>query len=306
MMKETKPLTGWVALFIIYLCAISISAITGHQFLKDGLLMASFYAAMVSMVVVFAGSVFMNNSSMFDPWWSVAPPLLALFYLSGYTGAGQMADDVTPLLSPVENIFRIIVIFILLVIYGIRLTWNFLRGWKGLSHEDWRYADFRRNTGRWYWLVSFAGIHFFPSLMVFAGSLSLWVSIAQPVRPFGWLDMLAGLVTLGAIALEAVADQQLRRHVRSGADPGKTMAKGLWAWSRHPNYLGEILFWWGLFLFALAANPSEWRVIAGPVVITLMFLSISIPLIENRMMKRRADYGEYRKKVSMLWPMPPR
>lgn len=306
MIKVTKPVAGRLALLVIYTVAIVISAYTGIIFLPDGLLAASFYAAMVSMIVVFAGSVFMNNSSMFDPWWSVAPPLLALFYLVGSAGAGQMADDFTPLLAQEENIFRIILIFILLVIYGIRLTWNFLRGWSGLSHEDWRYADFRRNTGRWYWLVSFAGIHFFPSLMVFAGSLSLWVSVSMPVMPFGWLDILAGIVTSGAILLEAVADQQLRRHVRSGADPGKTMSKGLWAWSRHPNYLGEILFWWGLFLFALAANPSEWRVIAGPVVITLMFLFISIPLIENRMMKRRTDYGEYRKNVSMLWPMPPR
>ena len=304
-MKEKNPLTGWVALFVIYLFAIAISAITGYLFLKDGLLMASFYAAMVSMSAVFAGSVIMNNSSMFDPWWSVAPPLLALFYWLGSAGAGQEAYDVA-LLSQGENVPRILLIFILLLIYGIRLTWNFLRGWKGLSHEDWRYADFRRNTGRWYWLVSFAGIHFFPSLMVFAGSLSLWVSVSLPVRAFGWPDILAGIITLGAILLEAIADQQLRRHVRSGADPEKTMDKGLWAWSRHPNYLGEILFWWGLYLFALAANPTEWLVIAGPVVITLMFLFISIPLIERRMIKRRSDYGEYSKKVSKLWPLPPR
>lgn len=304
-MNETKLRTGWAALLVIYLVAIAISAFTGIVLLPDGLLTASFWAAMVSMVVVFAGSVVMNNSSMFDPWWSVAPPLLALFYWLGSAGAGQEAYDVA-LLSQGENVPRILLIFILLLIYGIRLTWNFLRGWKGLSHEDWRYADFRRNTGRWYWLVSFAGIHFFPSLMVFAGSLSLWVSVSLPVRAFGWPDILAGIITLGAILLEAIADQQLRRHVRSGADPEKTMDKGLWAWSRHPNYLGEILFWWGLYLFALAANPTEWLVIAGPVVITLMFLFISIPLIERRMIKRRSDYGEYSKKVSKLWPLPPR
>jgi steroid 5-alpha reductase family enzyme len=84
---------------------------------------------------------------------------------------------------------------------------------------------------------------------------------------------------------------------------GKTMDRGLWSLSRHPNYLGEILFWWGLYLFALSANPSLWWVIAGPAVITLMFLFISIPMIEKRMLIRKVNYKEYQKRVSMLIPL---
>ena len=80
------------------------------------------------------------------------------------------------------------------------------------------------------------------------------------------------------------------------------MNRGLWALSRHPNYLGEILFWWGLYLFALASNPSFWWVVAGPLAITLMFIFASIPMIEKRMLKRRKDYQAYQEKVSMLVP----
>ena len=118
-----------------------------------------------------------------------------------------------------------------------------------------------------------------------------------------WIDILALLVTVGAILLEATADRQMRKFLEQPDGRGKTINRGLWARSRHPNYLGEILFWWGLYLFALAANPGFWNVIIGPVAITLMFLFISIPMMEKRMKARRSDYSEYMKRVPTLLPI---
>jgi steroid 5-alpha reductase family enzyme len=80
------------------------------------------------------------------------------------------------------------------------------------------------------------------------------------------------------------------------------MDQGIWSASRHPNYLGEISFWWGLYFFALSANPEKWWVIIGPVAITCMFLFASIPMIEKRLLERRKDYAEYKKRVPMLLP----
>jgi steroid 5-alpha reductase family enzyme len=119
-----------------------------------------------------------------------------------------------------------------------------------------------------------------------------------------FLDITGILFTGIAIWLEAKADKELHQHTRQNHEGGKTMKTGLWAISRHPNYLGEITFWWGLSLFALAANPSSWWVIIGPVVITLMFVFISIPMIEKRLLERKDDYNEYRKQVPMLLPNP--
>ncbi len=279
-----------MVLLIVYCIAISAGTLAGFLMIKNGILTASAVAVAATVAVIFLGSMIFNNSSVFDPYWSVAPPLMIVFYYYFMPDFSSM---------PME---RIQIVLLLTLVYGIRLTWNFLRGWPGLSHEDWRYADFRKSTGKAYWLVSLSAIHLFPAVMVFGGTLSLWVVVLHGANPLGPIDLIAALVTSGAIFLEAISDSQLRKFVKENKVAGKTMDKGLWSLSRHPNYLGEILFWWGLYLFAVAANPDFWWVIAGPSAITLMFIFASIPLIETRMLKRRKDYPAYQKRVGMLLP----
>jgi steroid 5-alpha reductase family enzyme len=221
----------------------------------------------VSIVVVFGASLVTRNSSMFDPWWSVAPMGLVL--------ALPFAGGVRELL-----------VRALVLVWGARLTYNFLRGWHGMHQEDWRYVRIRGQVGRWWWPVSFAGIHLFPGILVGLGSLPL---LTVSAGPLDWRDAIALGVTAGAIALETVADEQLHR----ARGQGEVMDRGLWSWSRHPNYLGEILFWWGVWLFG-----GGWPI--GAVAITALFLGVSIPLIEKRHLERRPAYAEYRKRVRML------
>jgi steroid 5-alpha reductase family enzyme len=110
-------------------------------------------------------------------------------------------------------------------------------------------------------------------------------------RPFGPLDVAAAALGVTAIALEATADNQLRRFRLRRPPPEAILDTGLWSLCRHPNYLGEILLWWSLFGFALAAAPSTWWWTgAGAVAITLLFRFASLPLIEKRMLARRPDY----------------
>jgi steroid 5-alpha reductase family enzyme len=163
-------------------------------------------------------------------------------------------------------------------------------------------VDFRKKAGFFYWVVSYLGIHLFPSIMVFMGSLSIWVVITAGIRPINFIDIPGILFTGIAIWLEARADKELHQYVQQNPEGGKTIKTGLWAISRHPNYLGEITFWWGLYFFALAANPLYWWVVIGPIIITLMFGFISIPMIEKRLMERKSDYADYCRKVPMLLP----
>ena len=107
------------------------------------------------------------------------------------------------------------------------------------------------------------------------------------------LDVLAVLVTAAAIAVEAGADRQLRRFLTSPRKPGQILDTGLWAFSRHPNYFGEVLFWWGVWLFGLAADPSRWWTIVGPAGITALFLGISVPMMDKRMLARHPGYAEH-------------
>ena len=244
----------------------------------------------VATVAVFGFSFAFDNSSLYDPYWSVAPPVIALYWALATAGAG--ADPT-----------RQAVVLLLVGVWAGRLTWNWLRGWQGLAHEDWRYVDFRASAGRAYWLVSFVGIHLFPTIMVFGGCLSLFPALAAGTRPFGPADVLAVVVTATAIVVEAIADEQLRRFRQGATGPARTLASGLWAWSRHPNYFGEMLFWWGLWVFGLAADPGWWWTFVGPLAITLMFVFVSVPMLDRRMLARRPDYAARMREVSALVPL---
>ncbi len=238
-------------------------------------------ADLAGTVVIFASSVAMRNSSMYDPYWSVVPPAVAIYL--------------------VDEPSRSWLVLFLVSAWGVRLTYNWARGWPGMGHEDWRYVDIRRTTGRWYWPASLAGIHLFPTAQVYLGCLALYPA-ATGARGLGWVDAVALVVTGGAIAIEAVADEQLRAFGRVKR-PGESMDRGLWRYSRHPNYFGEVSFWWGLWLFGLAARPADWWwTLAGPVAITAMFLTASIPMIERRNAERRPGYAERMRHVSPLVP----
>jgi steroid 5-alpha reductase family enzyme len=244
-------------------------------------------ADVVATVVVFAFSVVLDNSSVYDPYWSVAPMVIA------------------PALAAVGSAptARKGMVVALVLLWGARLTYNWARGWQGLGHEDWRYVELRRH-GRAYWVVSFVGLHMMPTLLVLGGCASLFPALVTGTAPLGPLDVAAFVVTAGAIALEGVADQQLRAFRLSSPAPGTILATGVWAWSRHPNYLGEVSLWWGLALFALAADSAAWWAFAGPLAITLLFAFVSVPLLDKRSLARRPEYGDHMARVPALFPWP--
>lgn len=246
----------------------------------------------VATLVVFVFSLGLRNSSLYDPYWSMAPLFIAPWLAFGLPGGEA------PLV-------RRVVVTALVALWSLRLTWNFYRGWGGLHHEDWRYVDLRRRTGRLYWPVSLLGIHLMPTLVVFLGCLSLWPALVTGTRAPGLLDVLAAAVTLAAVIVEGAADAQLRAFVARRA-PGEILERGLWRLSRHPNYFGEILFWWGLWLFALAAAPGAWWTVAGPLTVTVLFLSVSLPMIERRSRRRRPGWDAYAARTRALVPWPPR
>jgi len=309
-----EKVKGRLVLLLVYVIAFGlafyVSSVNDYTLIQKGLI-----AVALAVTIIFLGSVDFKNSSVFDPYWSVAPVLFTAYFWvlglgqgPGYwslAGGGWsgIAWDRTLFTGHWFDFTRKFILLVLTLIYGIRLTWNFLRGWNGLKQEDWRYMDLRKKSGKAYWIVSLFGIHLFPALIVFAGSLSIWVTMAKGIYPFGILDVPAILLTGFAIWWEARSDRQLHSFLKQNKESGKTMQEGLWSLSRHPNYLGEISFWWGLYLFALAANPAFWWVIIGPVSITLMFLFISIPMIEKRMLGRKKDFQEYQKKVPVLFPI---
>jgi steroid 5-alpha reductase family enzyme len=253
----------------------------------------AFAADVAATCTIFAFSVAFRNSSFYDAYWSVVPPLIGAYWWLG--------SDV----SGVDGLRRVVVLT-LVTVWAVRLTYNWVRGWEGLAHEDWRYVDLQESTGKAYWAVSFGGIHMAPTLWVFLGCLPLYAALAIGTRPFGVLDVFATLFTAAMIFLEARADKELVIFRRSGDSAGRTLTSGLRRYSRHPNYLGEMGFWWGIFLFGLAAEPSWWWTVVGAAAITLLFRFASLPMIEERMSSRRPDYAAYAARTPLVLPRLPR
>jgi steroid 5-alpha reductase family enzyme len=278
---------------IAYVAALFAALAVGHALTGAHPLLVALAADLAATLVVFAFSLALDNSSMYDPYWSVAPlPLAVYFALQPQRSLGDLG-------------VRAWLSLALVGVWAVRLTYNFWRGWRGLAHEDWRYVDLRNKTGRAYWLVSLLGIHVFPTVMVFGGCLPLYAALAPGARPLHLLDALAAAVTLLAIVIEAVADAQLRRfRLRRDRAPDEIMAEGLWAWSRHPNYFGEMAFWWGLWMFALAAGPGHAWTGVGALAITLMFQLVSLRLLDTRMLARRPAYAERMRRVRAFLPFP--
>ncbi len=292
--RRNKPL-GLALVTLSYVIATVAGLAAVRAWMPDGEIFWRFALAdAVATGVIFAFSMAFRNSSFYDPYWSVKP-MGVVVWLAAFAPEGTAALDL-----------RVRLVTVLMLLYGARLTWNWARGWTGLDHEDWRYVDLARKTGAFYPLVSLTGIHYFPTVLVYLGCLPLFdAMLAGGDVPFGALDLLGAVVLLSGIVIEATADQQLRRFRLSRPPREKILETGLWRYARHPNYFGEMLVWWGAAFFGLAVGFS-WYTFAGAAAITLLFVFISTPMIDERMLARRPAYGERMKRVSALIPWPPR
>lgn len=271
-----------------YALAIGVGAVL-LVLVPGGPLLRAFVADVAATVVIFAFSRAYGNSSFYDPYWSVIPPLLAVYWMLAAGGVGAPA----------------VLAFVLVCLWAARLTGNWLTYWSSLDHEDWRYTKLREDNPNSWFFVDFAGIHMFPTIQVFLGCLPLYAVILYGTPGLGWLDALAAAVMLAGIALEFFADRQLHAFL-ARRQSGEFIRSGLWAWSRHPNYLGELLFWYGLMIFGLAAHPAGWWwLILGALAMTGMFVFVSVPMMDRRNVERRPGYAEFMKEVPMLLPKPP-
>ncbi|MFO0616516.1 MAG: DUF1295 domain-containing protein [Polyangiaceae bacterium] len=240
-------------------------------------------------LLLYATGLLFRNSGFYDVYWSVFPPLAAAAWCTAY-GAWS---------SP-----RALAAFGMATLWGGRLTLNWATHWEGLAHEDWRYVDLRKKTGRLYWLASFGALHVFPFALVTLGSLPLAAAI-QSKDPFGALDAVAVAVNVVAVLLETIADLQLHAYRRANHPRDQFLQTGLWAYSRHPNYCGEVLAWWSFAILGLAADPKPWLVL-GAAGVTGMVVGASIPMAEARALAKRPAFADYQRRVSRLIPWFPK
>lgn len=280
---------AYIYLLLSYVIAFLIALAIGLVFRFLHPLLMILMADIAATIVIYIFSTILKNTSLYDPYWSIAPLLISFYYL--------LFPQINALSNP-----RFLIVFILVFIWSIRLTYNWIRQWHGLKHEDWRYRKYRTEKGKNFWLINLIGLQLMPTIQVYLGSISLYPAISLRSRSFGLVDILAILITASAILLETIADQQLHNFIKTRKNEKEIITTGLWRYSRHPNYFGEILYWWGLYLFALAADPSFFWAIIGSLCITALFIFLSIPLMEARNLERKPEYEAYIKQTSRLIP----
>ncbi|MGW0162832.1 DUF1295 domain-containing protein [Mycobacterium sp. NPDC003323] len=249
-------------------------------------------ADVLATLVIFVFSRVYRNSSFYDAYWSVIPPLLLCYWW--YRAA------------PEVDLLRAWLITVVVVLWAIRLTANWVYAFPGLHHEDWRYPMFKQRAGRFEIVADLVAIHLIPTFQVFLAMVPVYVAITRPDPGLVWLSWIALVVGLAAVAVELVADVQMHRFVAERRE-GQAMDRGLWSWSRHPNYFGEFSFWAALALFGIAADPGLWWLsVIGAVAILAMFLGASIPMMEQRSLQRRPSYQDVIDRVPRFVPWPPK
>lgn len=249
-------------------------------------------ADLLGTVVVFTFSRVYRNSSFYDAYWSVVPPLLlGYWWFRGDAGLDSV---------------HCWLLAIVVGLWAVRLTANWVYAFPGLHHEDWRYPMFRERAGRAEFVADLVAIHLIPTLQVFLAMIPVYVAVTRPDDAIRWLTLVAFVIGVVAVALELVADVQMHRFVRN-SKPGEAMDRGLWSWSRHPNYFGEFSFWFALALFGVAAAPADWWwLLIGAAAILAMFLGASIPMMEARSLERRPAYQAVIDRVPRFVPRPPK
>lgn len=200
--------------------------------------------------------------------------------------------------------WQLVVVNILVTIWGLRLALHIYRRNHG-KPEDSRYAAWRQRWGKWFLIRSYFQVFILQGIFLFLIALPVMFFNKNVTTNFSWIEVVGVVVWLIGFFFETVADRQLMQFIKNPANKGKLMQSGLWSYSRHPNYFGEIVQWWGIFIMTLSL-PYGWMTIVGPLTITILILFVSgVPLLEKKYAGRE-DFEEYKKRTSVFFPWLPR
>ena len=248
---------------------------------------SGFFVVLGSMTLLWLISLRLKDASIVDPFWG---PGFAIASITYYLVDGRYPDRGTLVLG-------------LVTLWAARLGYHlYVRNRR--EGEDPRYAAMRKARGKQFPLISLFTIFWFQAFLLWVISLPILGSIASQA-PLGFFDILGVVVFLIGLTIESIADKQLALFRAVPTNKGHVLDTGLWRYSRHPNYFGEAVLWWGLYLIAVSA-AAYWAIV-GPILITFLLLRFSgVPMLEEGLSVSRPGYSEYIKRTSSFLPWPPK
>lgn len=282
-----KKIGGLLILLVTYIIATVIGVIS-FNLLKGqvDVIWNILIADVIATVFVWIVGIIFKTASIYDPYWSVQTPIIYVLLMIEYKTFN----------------FGNVLFLAFILFWAIRLTYNFIHGFNDISYIDWRYAHYRDTTGKWYQIVSLFGIHLVPTIIVYAASLPAFMYVINGAE-FNLFNIIGLVIMLLGTLLELVSDLNMIRFKKIRKSKEEIINVGLWKYSRHPNYLGEIIFWYGVALVFILSNLSSWYLIIGAILNTLLFLFISIPLAENHLKTYKSGFEDYKKRTRMLLPI---
>jgi steroid 5-alpha reductase family enzyme len=239
------------------------------------------------VTVLWLVSLRLRDVSIADVWW--APGFALIAWVAPLSGGSDS--------------LRLSLLQVLLSLWAIRLALHIGRRGHG-QPEDKRYQEMRSHHDA-FWLVSLFKVFWLQGLLQCLISLPIYAAVVS-TQPLGVLDYAGLTVGAAGVVIEAIADRQLGRFTRDPANKNAVMDRGLWSWSRHPNYFGNAVLWAGVGLIGLGAGGPLWT-LAGPSVMLILLLRVSgVSLLESTIVHRRPEYAAYINRVSAFIPLPPK
>ena len=279
-LKQNRA-ASFIAVALVYIFATLIGVVVYRASALDWWL-ALLIADVAATVATFLFSLLFQNASVYDPYWSVQPPVILMAFAFG--------KELTSLG---------ILLLIAVSFWAIRLTANWAYTFANLNHQDWRYTMLHEKTGVLYPIINFVGIHMVPTLVVYGCILPAVYAVRQGLEA-NIESVLFLCLSLSAAVMQGIADVEMHKFRKHRSST--FIRQGLWKYSRHPNYLGEILMWWGVALSVICTAPDAYYLAAGAISNTVLFFAVSIPMADKRQ-SRKEGFAEYKKQTRMLLPI---
>ena len=254
----------------------------------ESFLLTSCAAVWIYMTLVFTAALLKKDNSIVDVAWGlgfVFIAVLTFFLKPGFTS-------------------RHLLISVLILLWGIRLMVHIALRNRG-GGEDFRYAKWRRDWGKWFVLRSYFQVFMLQGLFMIVIAWPVILTNSSEKSGLGWLEVCGTGLWVVGYCFEAIGDAQLLRFKKDPGNKGKIMTEGLWKYTRHPNYFGETVMWWGFFLITLAV-PKGWTAIVSPLLITFLLLRVSGVTMLEKKYKGNPKFETYAGRTSAFFPLPPR
>ncbi len=235
----------------------------------------------------FIVSLIVKRNDIADIAWGLGHIALTIFYF--FT---------TP------NFSRTVLLYVLVIVWGVRLTIHIYMRNKG-KKEDFRYKQWREQWGKLFFIRSFLQVYILQAMLLLCIIFPLIVASSYPQYELHIFDMFGVVIWGIGFFFETVGDYQLLKFKQNPKNKGKILQHGLWKYTRHPNYFGEVTMWWGIFCIALS-SPYGILAVISPITITVLILFVSgIPMLEKKYKGNKA-FEAYKKRTSVFFPLPPK